>query len=150
MGIRQQASIVPSTAGTPALFAADEKWILAANTVYYFPLPQAIAGAGGLLACQLTCYDATAVITAYIEDSLHATAPLTTDSIEWVKEDPPSSYVGVVGVGWASTAASVSSVGTGAGSAIWHMELGSVFARLRVSVGAAGGAVRVASSSKGP
>jgi hypothetical protein len=129
--------------------SSGEGWVLAANGIYYYAL--AIEEAD-LFAVQISSFAAGVIISsAYVEDSTHKNALLTdaTASLRWVKEEPGTAYVAASGASWSTNLATAAASGAGAGSAIWHLSLGSSKARLRVAVGGTGGQILVSSSGKG-
>ncbi len=67
----------------------------------------------------------------------------------WIPENPSTAIVGFIGTGWSSTAATVTSAGSGVGGAMFHLgNQGARRVRLKV-VTTVGGKVRVAVHGKG-
>lgn len=61
----------------------------------------------------------------------------------WIPENPSTAIVGVIGTGWSAAAATVTTLGTGVGGAMFHISgLGSRRGRLKLVV-TVGGLVRV-------
>ncbi len=122
---------------------------LLASTTYVYDLHYS---AGILDAAQLQ-WDASIVLTSVqIEDCCFndGDAPLWSSVAgDWSIENPPGSYVSVVGAGATATSAIVAVAGGAAGGCMYNLNsFGSKRCRVRVVVGLTGGALRVASHGK--
>lgn len=148
-------------AGVPSTYGVT----LASGTTYYFPIGASkspVQAETGLISIHLRGAAALIITAATFEDCCYPATtspgdnrgvPDVTDFDQtagnWIPENPSTAIVGFTGTGWASTAATVTAAGTGAGGAIWHIgNLGSRRGRLKVVVGGTGGLARVAVHGK--
>ncbi|MGN6107227.1 MAG: hypothetical protein ACTHU0_19120 [Kofleriaceae bacterium] len=124
------------------------RYRLAATTTYFFPLG---GGDAPFQSFQIEG-DAAAILTISVDDSniMEAEAPWHSQAPgHWLQENPAGAYVALDGVGWTSNDLVISASGTGVGGAMVHLgNSGACRTRLRVAVGATGGAVRVSCHGK--
>lgn len=103
---------------------------LANATVYYV----GATGDSGLAEAVMITWDSSVVMEITYEDSLHPTPTLyADDGRQWTPEDPPGSYVAVVG--GTSTGMVVTVPGGTAGSCIFHLSgAASLHGRIKLDV----------------
>lgn len=129
--------------------APHGKYTLVAGTTYVYPL-------GGPDAPFLSAHvqwDAAIIITSItVEDTNFGKADVTnfsTTAGDWINENPSTAFVGFVGAGVTVTNGVIAVIGGAAGGCMFHVaETGAIRSRLRVAVGATGGALRVGSHGK--
>ncbi len=124
------------------------KYPLAASTTYVYPL----GGANAPLQSVQIEWDAAAILTITVEDSNVGDADSlkwSTTAGEWIKEDPSTAYVALVGAGATVANATVSVAGGAAGGAMYNLgNTGAMRTRIRIVVGGTGGVVRVSAHGK--
>ncbi len=128
---------------------SDGRQTLLANTTYYYALP----GNTELIGAVHLQGDSAIILTsADIEESCFDPGDVSlvsTSAADWMKQDPSSAYIPVVGAGWSVTNATVAAAGGAAGGAIWDLgNLGGKRRRLKVVVGGTGGKLRVGTNGK--
>lgn len=139
-----------TAAGVETPLDGSGRATLAAGTTYYFV---ASASDAPLLSLHQSWANALVLTSSEIETSNLADADGTfvdSDTGDWVKEAPTTSYVAIVGTGITASSLTLSGTATSAGAAMIHLgNNGARRVRVKVVVGATGGTYRVAGSAKG-
>lgn len=142
-----------NTAGTEQVQSAVEfghgSFTLVNGTDYFYPL----GGQDSAFISAHVQWDASVVITSItVEDCdfpERDVAWYSDNSGEWIDEDPSTAFVGSDGAGVTVTNGVVAVAGGAQGGCLFHIaDSGARRTRIKISVGATGGEVRVASWAK--